>query len=195
MIHWLELPERPIHSHTHTHTPAKTYACLQTHTLGIHLFLSRVRQPVARTQRENTQTHTHTHVSKPDGNKPRQTQNKQRNHSAAPFTFIKIPTMHLHDEREARWQTEDQSLIDKAKESLPCDPDVNINTHRADESITVMMKTRISQCLPFIMSTKEDTLKNVWEPNNFGPHCLTPYGQETLGHFSNYLISCTGLEG
>ncbi len=59
MIHWLELPERPIHSHTHTHTPAKHMHVCNTHAC-IHLFLSRVRQPAARTQRENTQTHTHT---------------------------------------------------------------------------------------------------------------------------------------
>ncbi len=139
---------------THIHTC--TNICMPANT---HAWRSPLSQPSSPACGKNTKkTHTcmlanQTEIN-PDSTVDSDLWNKQWifgavfywNHCTAPFAFIKIPTMHLHDEREARWQTEDQSCIDEVKESLPCDPDVNINTHRADESITVVMTARRSQC-------------------------------------------------
>lgn len=72
MIHWLELPEGPIHSHTHT----CTNICMSANTHAWHSPLSQPSPPACgkNTARKHTHTRTHTQASKPDGNKPRQTQ-------------------------------------------------------------------------------------------------------------------------
>ncbi len=185
---------------THSFSHTCTNICMPANT---HAWRSPLSQPSSPACGKNTKkTHTcmlanQTEIN-PDSTVDSDLWNKQWifgavfywNHCTAPFAFIKIPTMHLHDEREARWKTEDQSRIDEVKESLPCDPDVNINTHRADESITVMMTARRSQC-SFHSEHKrryfEESLgaKQLWNQLTY-----TVWTRNTE-HFSDDLLSCT----